>query len=206
MPEDRAVAVQDAATERSTDPGDREPEERRIDSAVAAGDADTALPLLMDRYGANVYRYCRRMLGTDADADDVSQIVFLQAFQAIRKRPRIDKVRGWLLGIARNRCLDRLQKERRGLVPLDREGMARLVDTGSDEPAVRDPGASRALDECLDQLDARSRMVVLLRFRDQLSYDEISEITGDQPGALRVRVARALPALRGCLEKKGGTP
>jgi Sigma-70 region 2 len=86
----------------------------------------------MQRYGLSVYRYCRRMLGADADGDDVSQIVFMQAFEAIQRRAAVHDAGAWLLGIARNRCL-----------------------------------------------------------------------TGDEPGALRVRVARALTALRRCMDRKG---
>lgn len=68
-----------------------------------------------------------------------------------------------------------------------------------------DPLASRALEDCLDTLDERSRAVLLLRFHDDLPYEEISAILGDSAGALRVRVARSLPLLRRCLELKGVT-
>jgi DNA-directed RNA polymerase specialized sigma24 family protein len=47
-------------------------------------------------------------------------------------------------------------------------------------------------------------MVVLLRFRDQLSYEVISKLTGERPGALRVRLVRALRTLRRRLETKEG--
>jgi len=196
-----------AAPAPSARVADGEPEDRRIEAALAAGDAQAALPLLMDRHASSVYAYCRRMLGVDADGDDVSQIVFMQAFEAIRRGARVDKVRAWLLGIARHRCLDRLAGRRRGPVLVATEDLERAIDADApaEAPAL-DPGASQALDECLDALGARSRVVVLLRFHDQLSYEAISELTGDRPGALRVRVARALPALRGCLEKKGRAP
>jgi RNA polymerase sigma-70 factor (ECF subfamily) len=181
--------------------------DRRISAALEAGDAHAALPLLMDRHGTAVFRYCRRMLGAGADGDDVSQTAFMQAFEAIQRGARVENARAWLLGIARHRCLDRLQGRRRAPVLVEPEELERALDAeaAADDPP-RDPRARQALDECLDALDARSRMVVLLRFHDQLSYDAISKLTGDRPGALRVRVARALPALRSCLEKKGEAP
>ena len=182
-------------------------EERRITDAIRAGDAHAALPLLMDRYGVTVYRYCRRMLGIDADGHDVSQIVFLQAFEWIQRRKPVDNVRAWLLGIARNRCMDRLNNRRRGPLLLDEEELERVTDDDAPgEPPLDDPRAREVLDTCLDSLDARSRAVVLLRFHDELSYDAISRLTGDTPGALRVRVARALTALRRCMERKGEAP
>jgi RNA polymerase sigma-70 factor (ECF subfamily) len=200
--------VHGAVAEPATSELDREDEaERRVTDALRAGDAHVALPLLMDRYGVAVYRYCRRMLGLDADGDDVSQTVFMQAFEAIQRRAPVENVRAWLLGIARNRCIDRLNRRRRGPVLVEEEELERATgDDGPREPPPGDPRAREVLDACLDKLDARSRAVVLLRFHDELSYESISRLTGDTPGALRVRVARALTALRHCMEKKGEAP
>jgi RNA polymerase sigma factor (sigma-70 family) len=200
--------VYGAVPEPATSEDDREEEdERRVAAALRAGDAHAALPLLMDRYGVTVYRYCRRMLGLDADGDDVSQTVFMQAFEAIQRRAQVENVRPWLLGIARNRCIDRLNGRRRGPLLVEEEELERATDDeGPHEPPLDDPRARHALDDCLDGLDARSRTVVLLRFHDELSYESISRLTGDTPGALRVRVARALTALRRCMEKKGEAP
>jgi RNA polymerase sigma-70 factor (ECF subfamily) len=138
------------------------------------------------------------MLGADADGEDVSQIVFIQAFEAIRRKSRIENPRAWLLGIARHRCLDRLKRRRRAPVLADADELECAIDRDApgEDMVTGDAGASRSLDDCLDKLDARSRMVVLLRFRDQLSYEAISKLTGDRPGALRVRVTRALRSLR----------
>lgn len=194
-----------AAPGPSTIAVDREHEERRIAAALAAGDARAALPLLMDRHGERIYRYCRRMLGADAEAEDASQMVFMQAFEAIRRGAKVENPGGWLLGIARHRCLDRLDRRRRAPVPVDAEELERMIDTDAAGPGQPgDPRVRQSLDECLDELDARSRAAVLLRHHDRLPYDDISKMTGDRPGALRVRVARALPLLRRCLEKKGG--
>jgi len=171
--------------------------------AVADGDAHTALPLLVDRYGLDVYRHCRRMLFDDADGDDVSQIVFIQAFEAIQRRQRIDNVRAYLLGIARYRCLDRLALRRSGPIPVDSDQLERAIESQAPgESPICDSRVCQVLDECLDELDPRSRMVLLLRFHDGLAYAEISKLTGDRPGALRVRVARALRLLRGRLERR----
>ena len=183
----------------------------RLHAALAAGEADIALPMLMQRYGAMVYRYSRRILGNDDGGRDVSQTVFLQAYEAIRRRSPIDNARSWLLGITRHRCLDQLDKRKRTPISVDDDALEQAM--GSDrrdrscsiEVKMIERLDSKLLDDCMDGLDERSRMVILLRFHDDLSYDEISALTGDSPGALRVRVARALPALRRCLELKGVT-
>jgi RNA polymerase sigma-70 factor (ECF subfamily) len=179
-------------------------EERRLIDAVRAGDAEVALPLLMGRYQLTVYRYCRRMLGNDADGDEVSQIVFQQSLDAIQRRAQVQSMRAWLIGIARNRCIDRLRRRRRAPLLVDDAELERIPDP--EDPPLGDPRAREVLDACLDKLEARTRAVVLLRFYDDLTYDDISELTGDTPGALRVRVSRALVALRRCMERKGEAP
>jgi RNA polymerase sigma-70 factor (ECF subfamily) len=183
-----------------------DPVDQAIARALAAGDANAALPLLMDRYGDSIFRYCRRMLGSDAEAEDASQVVFEQAFKAIRRRARVENVGAWLQGIARHRCLDELNRRRRAPVPVEQDELERVVEAeGTCEIDVSSLSDRQHLDECLDALEERDRMVVLLRFYDHLSYDEISKKTGDTPGALRVRFARALISLRQCMKKKAST-
>jgi RNA polymerase sigma-70 factor, ECF subfamily len=178
--------------------------DRALRAALAAGDDALAMMLLVREHGEHVYRYCRRMLGNPADGDDVSQTVFVQVFHGLKDLSRVNSVRSWLFAIARNRCLDRLKAVRRGPQIADH-----AIDAVSDDAGAAiadDVRVRKALDDCLDQLDARSRAVLVLRFHDGLSYDQISALTSDTPGALRVRVTRALPALRRCLEHKGVAP
>ena len=162
--------------------------------------------VLARRHQRMVYRYCRRMLGNDADALDASQIVFLQALESLRKGSTVENAEAWLRGISRNRCLDRLR--RRVHIPIEGDELEWRLDEVQRERGVMtpsDPLTSRALEDCLDTLDERSRAVLLLRFHDDLPYEDISAILGDSPGALRVRVARTLPLLRRCLKLKGVT-
>jgi RNA polymerase sigma-70 factor (ECF subfamily) len=162
--------------------------------------------VLARRHHRMVYRYCRRMLGNDADALDASQTVFLQALESLRKGSTVENAEAWLRGISRNRCLDRLR--RRVHIPIEGEELEWRLDEVQRERGVMtpsDPLTSRALEDCLDTLDERSRAVLLLRFHDDLPYEDISAILGDSPGALRVRVARSLPLLRRCLKLKGVT-
>ena len=178
---------------------------RRKPSPQAHVWSAAALDVLMRRHHALVYRYCRRMLGDDADAMDVSQTVFLQVLEAIRNGVVIENERAWLIGISRNRCLDRLR--RRSFILADDDEMERiLLERGQENaPMMLDPLTSSLLDDVLDSLDRRSRVVLLLRYHDDLSYEAISALTGDTPGALRVRVNRALRLLRRLLQLKGVT-
>jgi RNA polymerase sigma-70 factor, ECF subfamily len=172
---------------------------------VALRDRDSrkVMEILVSQHGKYVYRYCRRLLGSYVDSDDVAQTVFVQAFQGLADLPRIHSPRGWLIRIARNRCLDRLKALHRLNRRLDHNTHDVLDEVAADCVMNTDPGVIKRLDECLDRLDERSRTVLVLRFHDGLSFNEISDLTSDSVGALRVRLARALTALRKCLESKG---
>ncbi|HRC59265.1 MAG TPA: RNA polymerase sigma factor [Kofleriaceae bacterium] len=178
----------------------------KLAAALAAGDHVRAMELLIDGHGEHIYQYCRRMLGNRPDGDDVAQTVFMQAFSGLASLHDVEAARGWLFTIARHRCLDRLRSARRGPSLMGSEDIEALADAGAVAPTDEDPRVRRALDDCLDELDEQSRALLVLRFHDELSYDEISKLVAVTPGALRVRVSRALPALRDCMESKGVTP
>jgi DNA-directed RNA polymerase specialized sigma24 family protein len=63
-----------------------------------------------------------------------------------------------------------------------------------------------ALEACLMSLSPAARDAILLHYQQDLSFEEAAEIAGEKPGTLQMRVARALPALRACLEARLGHP
>lgn len=173
-------------------------------AALDQGDRETALTLLMDAYGASLYRYCRQMVDADL-VDDVHQMTFVQAFEGMGRFARGSSLRTWLFGIARHRCLDALKASRRRGARF--QAAATLPERP--DPTVRADGRMaaramvRALQRCLAQLPPSGRAAVLLRFQAGLSYPEMSEAAGERPATLQARVARALPVLRRCLERQG---
>jgi len=159
------------------------------------------------RYGDYIYGYCRRLLGNTTEAEDVSQTVFVHALRDLKDLSDIQGAQGWLRGIARHRCMDRLRARQRDLRVIDSGDSCSPVDEQlAVVPSDHDPRIASALDDCLGRLDARSRAVLALRFHDGLSFEEISTLTSDTSGALRVRLVRALQTLRRCLESKGVRP
>ncbi|HET9768094.1 MAG TPA: RNA polymerase sigma factor [Thermoanaerobaculia bacterium] len=182
--------------------------EREALAALDRADRDAALTVLMQLYGAPLYRYCRRMVDDEELAQDAHQLTFVQAYEAMAGFSRRSSLRTWLFGIARHRCLDAIKIERRR-----RRRFARL-DEEEDRPAAGvDPEAGLAagslgagLGACLRGLTPRVRAAVLLRFQQGLSYVQIAALTGERAPALQARVARALPVLRRCLEQRGLAP
>ena len=177
-------------------------------AALDRGSPAEALAVLMRVYGSAVYRYCRRMVADDDLAQEVHQMTFIQAYEGLARFGRRSSLRTWLFGIARHRCLDLLKMDRRRRSRFD------PLDSAPDLPG---PGATvedllaersraRLLADCIRSLAPRARDTVLLRFQQGLSYPEIARLSDEKAPALQIRVARALPLLRRCLEEKGVAP
>ena len=200
--------------------GRQEAEERRSGSshdpevaaraALEARDHDGAITILMRAYGGAIFAYCRSMVADESRADDVLQLVFLQAHGSLASFRCRSRFKTWLFGIARHRCLDELKSARRRsrrFVPWTpaQDRMGPTADSVFDQHRT-DTERQRALEECMQALSSETRELVLLRFRHGLTYEEIAPLTGKAAGGLRVKVFRALSSLRRCIEGKGFNP
>lgn len=182
--------------------------ERAALAALDRGSSDEALAVLMREYGTAVYRYCRQMMADDDLAQEVQQMTFVQAYEGLARFARRSSLRSWLFGIARHRCLDLLKMHRRRhkrFGPIE-EAPDLPRPGGSMEDRLSERSVARVLESCLRGLAPRVRTAVLLRYQQGLSYPEIARLSNEKAPALQVRVARALPLLRRCLEEKGVAP
>ena len=180
--------------------------ENQAAESLTAGDLRSALTQLMECYGDEIYRHCRQVTGNDALAADVHQTVFMQAFRDLPRFGGRSSFRTWLYAIARNRCLDALkaQKRRRWrfLQGVDTSDQA---DAAPSAPSrLENHSQSRAMDAALNSLKPEIRIAVLLRYREEMSYEEMAEVCGVKAATLQARVQRALPKLKEALEKSGG--
>jgi RNA polymerase sigma-70 factor (ECF subfamily) len=184
-------------------------DEDEVDAALSRGDRQHAFTLLMTRYGDPVYRYALATTGDAQLAEEVRQQVFVEVYRDLPGFGGRAPVRGWLFAIVRHRCLDATKALRRwGLrykneLPSDPEigRMAGLVTDQSDlMDQIDRQRLAAVVERCLSTLAPAAREAVLLRYQQELSYDEAAEVTGERPGTLQQRVARALPVLRKCVE------
>lgn len=183
----------------------REPrvaEEAEVLAALARRDHDGALVLLMRHFGKPVYQFVRGMVRNDALADDVHQIVFIQAhrdFDSFEGK----NLTAWLFAIARNRSLDALRAQHRWADRCQDDE----VDTVDAEQVPADAQVDEhrrlvALGTCIDTLAPHARMTLLLRFLEGFSFEEMAKMCRERAGTLQQRVARALPVLRRCIEQR----
>lgn len=180
--------------------------ENELRQLVAAGDSHRAISILMRAYGDSVFTRARRIVGDPQVAQDVLQQTFLEAYRDLSTFGKRSSLRTWLLGIATHRALDAARRAHR----TDRRIVSDDILAATPDESTAEPAASvdaqrrvRALEDCLQALSVDVRATVLTRFQQELSYEDMSRASGEKMVTLHARVARALPVLRRCLERKG---
>ncbi len=172
--------------------------DRHILDRMATGD-QTALADLYDRHATAVYSLALRIVGLPADAEDVTQEVFAQAW---RTADRYDRARGevaaWLLMMARTRAIDCLRR-RRGSSGggIDDDRVAAIPDPGPSVEYIVATGEQVArVRAALGELPPEQRATLELAYYEGLTQSEIAERTSTPLGTVKTRVRTALDALR----------
>lgn len=168
-------------------------------AAVLAGDVQSFAGLVR-RYQDTCTRFAVRMLGSHADADDVLQTAFMRAFRGLRGCQDPDRFGGWLYQIVINECRTFASRQRKRELRFiaDAEAIDRAVASAPDLEA--EGGMVDHIELALGMLPADQREAFLLKYVEELSYEEISGITGVGVSALKMRVKRACDGLRDLLE------
>ena len=153
-----------------------------------------AFDTLVERYQSRLLGFCRQMLGSTEDAEDVLQEVFVAAYNAMIADERDIAVRPWLYRIARNRCLNHLRRPTAdGVDTMDTMPHMNGVTTLE---RVQDREEFRSLLEDVSHLPETQRSALLLREIDAMSYEEIAQamdttVPGVKSLLVRARIALA---------------
>jgi RNA polymerase sigma-70 factor (ECF subfamily) len=159
-----------------------------------AGD-EPAFRELVERYAPRLRYYLRKMLADAHAAEDALQDVWLDVFRALPRLSDAGAFTAWVYRIARDRAF-RMGRQRR---------YQPLVE--ADVPAVEDAEDFSATDAeaihlALDALGPEHREVLVLRFLEEMSYEDIARVAGCELGTVRSRLHYAKRALRRALEAR----
>lgn len=176
--------------------------EASSDAAIVArvlrGDAE-AFRELVERYRDQYARYALHMLGNREDAEEALQDAFTRAYRALPRCEDPERFGAWLFRILVNRC--RTAGTRRG-----RRARTFVADEaallGASEEHPEDRAAWREeIDRALQRLRSEQREAFLLKYVEDMGYDEMSQLTGVGVSALKMRVMRACERLRDLLSE-----
>jgi RNA polymerase sigma-70 factor (ECF subfamily) len=140
---------------------------------------------IVKNYSERLYWHVRRMVGTHEDADDLLQDIFLKIWTALPSFRGEAQLYTWVWRIATNETLNWLRRERvRAALrfqSIDAELERRILA----DPYFNGTDAQRELFKALARLPEKQRQVFVMRWWDELSYEQISAITGTSVGALK---------------------
>jgi RNA polymerase sigma-70 factor, ECF subfamily len=164
-----------------------------------AGDED-AFEELVARYHPRLRYYLRRILPRPDHADDVLQEVWLAVFRALPRLADPAALAAWLYRIAR----DKASVQWRGRLPERLLDDSDLIEEPSQDNEFRREDAQE-IHASLDQLTPEQREILVLRFLEDMTYEQIAKVTGCPIGTVRSRLHYAKSALRQAIEHRRST-
>ena len=172
------------------------PDDRKLVEQARSG-SQAAFRSLFERYHAKIYRLAASMVGSSDDAHDIVQQTFIRAFSSLDGFKQQSSFYTWLYRIALNATTDYRRKQSS---KLEKEAVRDRLDHGQGLEKIAAP-TEQAPDEQLyrkelaevirkavDTLGQEHREILILREINGLSYTEITEITGLEPGTVMSRL------------------
>ncbi len=152
---------------------------------------------LVERYHAPLRYYIRRLTGCSDRADDILQNVWLTVFRTLPKLGKLEAFSVWLYRIARNQAIQE-RRDSKPLIPLDDD--ITVTDVEPEEETFSAEDAAR-IHAALDGLQLEHREVLVLRFLEQMSYQDIALVLDCMLGTVKSRIYYAKRALRRQMEE-----
>src|SRR6266496_4110619 len=175
---------------------------------------ESAFTEVVQEYQNKVYNLVLRMIGNKEEAEDLAQEVFVTVFRHIDQFRGDAKFSTWLLRIAANHCKNRikyLSRRRTDAGGLDDLAEERMSDVGRApvQSQIHGPDVlleaaelDRLMQEAIETLDEEHRLLIILRDVEELSYEELGEVTGLAEGTIKSRLHRARMTIKEYLARR----
>lgn len=165
-----------------------------VEAALQRHEHGAALMLCARQHGAALGRLCMALVGSQADAEDLTQETLLAAHDAFDGWRGEGSIRAWLFGIARRKCARHLESRSAGRARLE------LLRDEAVAPDAADAASERQLAararKALAEIRPSEREALILRYAGGLSFREVAAACGIDEAAARKRVSRAHARLR----------
>ena len=145
----------------------------------------------LDRYGQQVFVLVDRIVSCQEDAEELTQDVFLKAFQQLSSFKAESSFSTWIYRIATNVAISAVRKKRNDVLRLDDSVFANLSDTQVDE-ALEDESEEQMerLQQAMNQLEADERALITLYYLEEKPLAEVAFILGITEGNAKVKLHR----------------
>jgi RNA polymerase sigma-70 factor, ECF subfamily len=172
-------------------------QEQTLIRRAQKGDQD-AFAALVDEHQRYIYNLALRVLKDENEALDLTQETFVRAWTALPNFRGQSQFRTWLYRIATNLCYNRLPNLRRSLNDLGDDVMEEIPETNNDNPVheIESVETKNHLYKAIDALDTSYKLLITLRYQNELSYDEIASTLNLPLGTVKTGIFRAKEQLR----------
>lgn len=175
-------------------------EDETLVRRVLAGDTE-AFANIVERYKVAVYNLCLRMLHNPEEAEDAAQEIFLRAYNQLSSYTPGRRFSTWILSIASHYSIDMLRR-RRPTTDLESIEFWKASDKPEPEESAITSETRDEVRELLTKLPEKYRAVTILRYWQDMPYDEIAETTGLSVATVKTRLFRARELLAKELDKQ----
>lgn len=162
-----------------------------------------ALEILIKRYLKPVYNFSFRFIGNSQEAEDITQEIFIKVWRNLKKFDQNKKFKTWIFSIAKNTCLDCQKKKR--TIPFSElkyiDDSKSFVENIPDTHFLPNELLERIdltnfLNKVLEKLSPKYRMVLLLRYNDHFTFQEIADALEESINTVKSRYRRGIVLLR----------
>ncbi len=164
----------------------------------------SAYAVLVDRYRNFVFTIVLRYISSREDAEEVSQDIFVKAFRSLADFKGASKFSTWLYTITTTSCLTFLRKKKLEVHSLENENVfaaADNIDGGMSANQVEQKSRVKMVNQAIRMLSPDDAQVITLFYKGEQTLEEISQIMGKEPNAVKVQLHRARTRLKERLQK-----
>lgn len=154
---------------------------------------ETAFNLLARKYQKKIYWHARQMLGDHLDADEITQEVLIVMYNKLKTFGFKSSLYTWIYKIVSTRSLNQIRRKKlKRLVTFESTDEKEFSTKHDIIQDIANKEKLAKVNKALDKLPAKQRQIFVMRNYDQLTYEEISEITGKSVGGLKANYFHAL--------------
>ena len=175
--------------------------DKEIVDLYRSGQREKAFKEIVDSYSERLYWHVRRFLWSHEDTDDLLQEIFVKVWSSLPSFRGDSQLYTWIYRIATNASLNSVQKQKIRSA-LRFESITPKIEEKIDEDTLMNGDQlQRELAKAVQRLPAKQRTVFIMRWFDEMSYEEISEILETSVGALKASYHFAAEKIKADLEK-----
>ncbi len=176
-------------------------DDKEILDLYTSGQRERAFREIVESYSERLYWHVRRFLCSHEDTDDLLQEIFLKIWTALPSFRAESQLYTWIYRIATNETLNFLNKQKVRAALRFESLSDKLVDRIDEDPWFNGDQLQRNLMKAVQKLPEKQRLVFIMRWFEDLSYEDISEILGTSVGALKASYHFAAGKIKAELKK-----